>query len=568
MTPIGDDLIDLAGRVGVAGETCFQAMVNAIGGVANKAIQDRLGWDFHLQLQRNDDWRVHHTLDTRPPHASCFVQVKATTRPIRSWSLKLSTWELLAKERRPVFLVVLMFDEEALEWPRQVYVVHLGEVLLARALKALREVPSEAADDLNQQRMSFAWSEADALPAPTGRELVSAIRRHIGPDIGTYEATKAGLLKTLGYEPGRYKISVRVVGNVTDHDILAFALGLRDALAVEIKGSVEERFGIAKPALEGPHVGQAEIRFPELAPELAGFVVVEGRSTDDKVRIPCKFYTTRWLAPVLPANRGGMRVVFDGGEITIMSRGDDTETKLTYSLPHAGEVMPLAQAVRRAKVVKLLAHHQGCRARFEASGNSSTSPPVDLTGAEIGDAARYAELIFCAGRLASAVELDPNIELEPIELLDQARQLLATITRYPMTVTGGPVDSLGDLAERSAILLPTEVVIGRCRVRSIVGIAGHVTVDSESGQFEVSGVPELLHWNVSDVETSVPETPERWHTAIEEARRRGLARLLWPQGALDDARSEEGSDPVSAAEPAVAAGGSPSLAPLGRANHR
>ena len=41
----GDDLIDLPGRVGEAGETSFKGLTNGGGGVANRVGNDRLGWD-------------------------------------------------------------------------------------------------------------------------------------------------------------------------------------------------------------------------------------------------------------------------------------------------------------------------------------------------------------------------------------------------------------------------------------------------------------------------------------------------------------------------------------------
>lgn len=135
----GDDLIDPAGRVGEAGESFFQILANSGGGVANKVSRDRLGWDFHLQLQRTSDWRVRHSLDTRPPEASCFVQVKASSH----------------------------------------------------------------------RSLSFTWTEDDALPELTGRELVKAIQRHVGPDVGDYEVKKAQLVKDLGYSDGRLKYRSR-----------------------------------------------------------------------------------------------------------------------------------------------------------------------------------------------------------------------------------------------------------------------------------------------------------------------------------------------------------------------
>lgn len=146
---------------------------------------------------------------------------------------------------------------------------------------------------LNHGELSFTWTKADELPNLTGRELVASIQRHIGSDIGVYEAKKAELLKNIGYTKGRFEMSLRVSNEHTQEEIAAFTLGLRGGLKVEITRSVDPRFEIEKPALGGPRLGESEIQLPNLTPDARGFAIFEGCSSGNKVRIPCDIHGGR-----------------------------------------------------------------------------------------------------------------------------------------------------------------------------------------------------------------------------------------------------------------------------------
>lgn len=183
----GDDLIDLPDQVGEAGETFFGSLANDGGAVANRVSRDRVGWDFHLQLPRAAEWKLTHTLDTRPAEPSCFVQVKSTTRAVSSWRVKLSNWERLAKDPRPVFFIVFKFTPGSLICPREAHLVHVGEDLLWRVLKELRSVGNDEVSTLKGRHMTFAWGEADRLAELTGSALRSAIARHVGDKPAIYE---------------------------------------------------------------------------------------------------------------------------------------------------------------------------------------------------------------------------------------------------------------------------------------------------------------------------------------------------------------------------------------------
>jgi hypothetical protein len=289
---------------------------------------------------------------------------------------------------------------------------------------------------------------------------------------------------------------------------------------------------------DGPLLGEAEIRFPELTPDAHGFAIFEGRSSGEKVRLPCELYGGKWFAPVLSPRQRGLRIVIDGGEVTFMPRGEEHVIKLTYSLPHAGDRMPLAQAVRRAKIAKLLAEPLGCQLWPEIGGQSPASP-IDLSGADFGETVLYAEVILCAARVAAAVDLDQNVDVEPMELLEQAQPLLAAGTRHKMTVSGGPAVSGGDSTAPGVVLLPNEVILGPYRITNVIGVTGVVSADPDSGRFEVTGVPEILKSRTTDRELDAGEECELWVAAVAEVHRRGITNWFIPRGVLEEPGSEE-----------------------------
>lgn len=141
-----------------------------------------------------------------------------------------------------------------------------------------------------------------------------------------------------------------------------------------------------------------------------------------------------------------------------------------------------------AKIVNLLAEPGGCRLRSEIDGNLTESP-FDLSGAESGDSKYYAEIILCAARVAAA----------------------SIIT-------------------------------------SVVGVDGVVLVDTDTGNFEITGRPEILGSRTADRASDEASKRELLSAAVAEVRRRGFTKHFLLPRALQELRTDtlgEGVTPPS-----------------------
>jgi hypothetical protein len=98
--------------VGELGESTFKMWTSQAGLVANKANQDKTGWDFFLESTRPLVIQRHTSiaLDRDPYPLKCLVQVKSTDKRPGKWSVKLDNWERLVKDPHPAFFLILEFD--------------------------------------------------------------------------------------------------------------------------------------------------------------------------------------------------------------------------------------------------------------------------------------------------------------------------------------------------------------------------------------------------------------------------------------------------------------------------
>src|SRR4051812_46018123 len=96
-------------HLGRLGETTLEQWCAQVGISANRAHEDRTGWDFLLEFPR-----VHAAasmpLDKAHEPWQCLVQVKATDGARKSRAVKLSNWLRLTKTPLPSFFLILEFD--------------------------------------------------------------------------------------------------------------------------------------------------------------------------------------------------------------------------------------------------------------------------------------------------------------------------------------------------------------------------------------------------------------------------------------------------------------------------
>ena len=241
-------------------ERYFAGACSLAGALAHPPDEDERGWDFLVEFAKQ---RHPGHADTHPPPPSAFVQVKSSRRTTRSVRVKLSNALHAAQSRHPWFVVLLQFD--GLGAPTHAYAVHVWDLLMRDALKAVRQAELVGAP-LNKKAFIITFTDEDDHREDLISWMQSKIHS-IGPD---YEARKKHLHESLGYEDSTGTGHVTVEGRTLEEIAEGF-LGLGDGLKLTGFKFTPSRFGLPDNApivdlsegrlvISPNPVGQCEIR--------------------------------------------------------------------------------------------------------------------------------------------------------------------------------------------------------------------------------------------------------------------------------------------------------------------
>jgi hypothetical protein len=197
-----------------------------------------------LVRRRATDNPANRTLDKRRSTISCHLQVKTIWADSKRVALRLSPAEHLAKEPKPAFVYVLMFND-ALEAVDS-YLIHLRGKNLEPILKRLRKAQAASKPKINATEITYNPKTAGVRLPPNGKALRDKLEIDCGPDPQAYVASKAQELEHLGFEKGRYQLELTLQACNVDELVEAF-LSLRP-LEAKATESLEVRFGVALPA--------------------------------------------------------------------------------------------------------------------------------------------------------------------------------------------------------------------------------------------------------------------------------------------------------------------------------
>src|SRR4030042_5003449 len=193
-------------RIGEMGQSEFAKLASSADLTRNQSREDMTGWDYLVEFPRPRP--AGQPADMVPPALECRVQVKATDRHRRRWHITLSNLERLAKSPIPAFICLLEFDGE--ENTKHVYLVHIGEQIIARVLKRLREQEKTSGQVTKKRTLSITCDNCDRLAQPNGPCLRKAIESHVAQGYDKYCQWKIDLLKRLGYEDGRGYVNAQI----------------------------------------------------------------------------------------------------------------------------------------------------------------------------------------------------------------------------------------------------------------------------------------------------------------------------------------------------------------------
>jgi hypothetical protein len=228
--------------LGEKGQSYFQLICADAKLVCNKATRDRTGWDFIVEFPFSEI-QGPHSLDSRSVPLSSHVQVKTLRAQNDRFEMRLSSAERLAKDIKPAFVYIAKVD-----WPNviEAFLIHLIDDPLAAILRRLREENAAGnAFAINKKFIDFSARRYGTRIEPTGDALRAAIGEACGPNLHDYAARKRDQLRNLGFEPYRYRGTVRMrPQDLTD--ISDIYLGLKEFSVQEFR-SFETRFGITLP---------------------------------------------------------------------------------------------------------------------------------------------------------------------------------------------------------------------------------------------------------------------------------------------------------------------------------
>jgi hypothetical protein len=299
--------------VGKMGQSEFEKLCSSVGLARNVSREDRTGWDYLVEfpLPRLPG----QPADMAPPALECRVQVKATDKRCRRWSVPLQNLERLAKSPMPAFVCLLEFDGK--EHAQQVYLVHIGEAVIGRVLKRLRQLERSPHDAVKKPTLSITCNDSHRFPQPTGVCLKEAIQDHIAEGTSKYCEWKRQLLDTLGYEKGHPRMQVQFSAQDPIQDLIDLSLGYRKSLKVSNISMHDVRFGV-ECVLPDPH-GPAELSISSVPSE--GAVIFRERRSSPGVEFTAKVYTPS-INRVLPKERVTFRIQAKFFEILVQPFAD------------------------------------------------------------------------------------------------------------------------------------------------------------------------------------------------------------------------------------------------------
>jgi hypothetical protein len=329
-------------QLGEKGESKFKDLCSDVGLIANKATQDRAGWDYLIQAPQAGAEGL--ALDARPALFNAYVQVKAVWRgPKPAIRLRLSSAEMLAKQHAASFIIALAFSRADIS-DFDLYAIELSGENLARILKSLRQQQKAGARSVNDASITFLLRREDRIQS-TGEALSERLRGTLRHGEAGYVAEKAVSMEAVGYPKDRYKALL------TLHDIdplgaVEVFLGEREVPA-SISDAIETRFDIALPTDAIP-TGAGVIR---LEPKPKGECHVVVRS--EKLRRPATFKGRYYYAQVQGPDGIVWKSRSDFAAFTI-TRMHDKITLNTKLGPESKASWPLATWIQFHLMVKAM----------------------------------------------------------------------------------------------------------------------------------------------------------------------------------------------------------------------
>lgn len=256
---------DGALNIGNLGELEFSKWCTSARLNVNRSLEeDSTGWDHIVRLPYE---KTHLPKDKQEKPIECKVQVKTSFQEDKKGvSIKLSALKHLVDYTSPAF--ILFYEYTNKEDPELLgaYLVHLGQKLIKKILKRVREEHLAAEPkELHKIKLWISYTDNDKVPSNSGRALRDTIASYVPDGIVAYQKEKDSITKNVGYENDGYILQFEARPEDMEQHFIDAVVGR--STSVDITNSVlkDNRFNIPRGAVEIKSSDIAKIEvFPTL----------------------------------------------------------------------------------------------------------------------------------------------------------------------------------------------------------------------------------------------------------------------------------------------------------------
>ena len=395
--------------LGLLGEATFTAWCADAGLMPNgSSVVDKTGWDFYVEFPFSSS---AGSIALHKAPCECKVQVKSTDKRKRSLAIKLSNLRRLATAQMPAFLLFLEFDGGSSV--EQAFLVHIGDELIAKILKRIRELGDGVA--LNKRTMTIGYGDADVLPSASGEALRDTILSYVGDDLAKYVEKKSSFLSSAGFEDGCAEMRFTTEGEQNLQDLIDVSIGAKDSVPISSVRGIFKRFGIKD---DSPFIDlkDGRMEMPDLSPTAHGVIRFKEDVFSVGVSFPAKLYVSPFNK-VVPPEMARARVESDFFDIRLSPYTGAATYNFSFG---EGAVAGLKQF---RDLLVLLGLIVGSGKKLNCEMEFEGYPLLEfMLGCPRGDFAYGKELeaLECAMRLAVSFDLHSDIKISLQDLIKYA----------------------------------------------------------------------------------------------------------------------------------------------------
>lgn len=391
---------------------------------ANKANDDREGWDFFLQFP-HPSVESDTALDRRDSRIECFVQVKGTTEAQIRKSIKLSNWAKLVESPFPAFFLIFVYSDDS--DPVSAYLIHVGERYISRVLQRLHKLKGEDESILNSRRVGIRWTDSDALSSLDGLGLRTAIESHMPNGMEEYTRWKLDTRASAG-DP--IPNLLRWTKNFDSNDqawqeVVDFAIGIRDSISVPNMILEEDvRFDIPNKITD---LGEGTFKVTARSNIECTLDIHDVSSTTGAV-FPAQLYNTRMFFGdwEIPSRFDKWRITFELGELVIETGSG--KGNFTLSFPAYEKVYRLDELFNIWRLVDVFSKGDTVQVSITAFSDTTEHQvqaklTLDDNSIATDDLMQYWEIVNKTRWLSRALDLPPEVQVSVAQLLFQQENI-------------------------------------------------------------------------------------------------------------------------------------------------